>query len=272
MRRSFAIALAGVALVAASAAQAGPLLFVHDADNTLGTVDVATGDVTIIGTMNMVGDEAITDIAFDPDGNLFSVSFDNFYSINKNTGAATLIGAHGVSGPNALVFRSDGTIFTAGFRDTNLSTIDVNTGVATTAFDMGFGSAGDLAFHDGKFYLAARIIGADNELVEIDLDAPSATSIGSFGFDAVFGLATGSDGIILYGLAGTDVFKVDTLTGAGFDPVDYAGQGMTDSFGTSFFTEAGATIGVPEPATVTLVGLGLFGVAWRARRSRPAAG
>ena len=35
---------------------------------------------------------ALTDIAFAPNGNLYGISFNNLYSINTSTGAATLIG------------------------------------------------------------------------------------------------------------------------------------------------------------------------------------
>lgn len=260
-RTMLGVACALAVLGGAAQVKAEPLLFIHDGSFNLGTVDVATGAVSIIGNMGV----QMTDIAFDPDGNLFGVSFSDVYSINKNTAQVSLIGAHGIAGGNALLFGSDGTLYAAGADTTNLFTVNPNTGESAVEFDMGFQSAGDLAFNSGRFFLAARLAG-DDALVEIDLGVPSATSIGSFGFDTVFGLATGSDGV-LYALSGTNVLTVDIGTGAATVHQSFGGQGMSESFGSSFFTEAGATESeVPEPATLALVGLSALAMGYGVRR------
>jgi len=75
-------------MLGASAVQAGPFLYVHDATGNLGTVDVATGDVIVIGDMGVT----LTDIAFDPNGNLFGISLFNLYQINYETAAISLVG------------------------------------------------------------------------------------------------------------------------------------------------------------------------------------
>ena len=71
----------------------------------------------------------------------------------------------------------------------------------------------------------------------------------------------GDDGV-LYGVAGTRIFSVNTSTGAAANPINYAGQGLVGAFGQSFFTEAGAPPidEVPEPSTYALMtgGLGLL--------------
>ena len=51
----------------------------------IGIVDVVTGSATVIGNSGVI----LTDIAFDPNGNLFGVTFDALYSINKANGKAT---------------------------------------------------------------------------------------------------------------------------------------------------------------------------------------
>lgn len=86
----------------------------------------------------------------------------------------------------------------------------------------------------------------------------------------MFGLATGDDGT-LYGVAGTNVYTINTTTGAATNPVSFAGQGLGQAFGQSFFTEAGA---VPEPGALALISIALacIGVMHvRLRRTRRAA-
>ena len=247
----------------AGIAHAVPVMHVDDASNNLGTVDVATGAVSVIGNMGA----NITDIAFSPTGALFGVSFTGFYSINPTTAAATLIGNHSVPGANALVFAPDGTLYAAGFQSTSLFTINPATGAGTSLGSVSAASGGDLAFNGGNLFLATIA----SQLLRIDLaDLAASAVVGPFGVGNVFGLATGDDGV-LYAVAGTQVFTVNTTTGAATNPVNYAGQGLGSANGQSFFTEAGAPAPnpVPEPATMVLLGSTLAGMglaAWRRRK------
>jgi len=205
--------------------------------------------VNVIGNAGVV----LTDIAFSPSGNLYGTSFGDLYSVSKTTGAATLIGSNGVGTLNALVFGSNGTLYSASSTDTNLYTLNQSTGAATSLGSIGVSSAGDLAFHNGTLYLAD----SNGNLDSINLSPLSATVIGPFGFANTYGLANGSDNV-LYGVAGTDVFSVNTSTGVGTLVFDYAGFGLGDANGAAVLTEAGFTT-VPEPSTFVLAGLGALG-------------
>ena len=101
MKHLLSSIILSVTLVLSWSASAAPLLWVGDSAGRLGTVDVATGDVNVIGNMGVV----MTDIAFDSSGNLWGISFDNLYSIDKNSGSITNIGAHNIVGgsKNSLV-------------------------------------------------------------------------------------------------------------------------------------------------------------------------
>lgn len=226
--RSFAAGFLALAL--ASAAAAAPNLYTHDEVGRLAIVDVGTGNVTLIGTMGAV----MTDIAFAPDGRLFGITFTALYQIDPATAATTFIGSHGVPGGNALVFGGDDVLYAAGGTSTNLYQIDPANGSTASLGSIGALSAGDLAFHGPDFFLSSQT----GELVRIDLGPPvSASVVGATGFFDVFGLATADDGV-LYGVSGTQVFAIDTATGAGTLVTDYGGQGVTATYGSSFLGEA----------------------------------
>ncbi len=246
--------MACVGALLAGGASAAPIMHVHDSSGVLATVDVTTGTVSTIGNMGVV----MTDIAFDPTGNLFGISFSNLYSINAVTGATTNIGAHGIASGNALVFGADGALYGAGAATTSLYAINALTGAGTSLGNMGFASGGDLAFNGGNLYLASDT----NELIRINLGSVGDTvAVGDFGASSVYGLATGDNGV-LYAVAGTAIYTVDTVTGSATIPVSFAGQGLGQAFGQAFYTESGAgVVTVPEPGAMALFGLALAGLA-----------
>ena len=229
------------------AVAAAPRLYVHDSRGTLGRIRVSDGLVDIIGEMDVV----MTDIAFSPDGLLFGLSDQALYQIDLVTADVEFIGDHGILAGNALVFASDGTLYGAGGFVDGLFEMNLQTGEGTEIASMGHNSAGDLVFFEDQLYLASTA----DQLVLVDLSAVGSgadigTVVGDIGFSEVFGLATASDGI-MYGTADTEVFSVNVVTGAGSTPgVSFEGQGMTASFGSSFFLESG---GVDAPVFTSVL-------------------
>jgi hypothetical protein len=239
-----------VVLVAAffipTVTNASPVLWSGDSSGRLGTVDVATGNVNVIGSMGVT----MTDIAFDPDGNLWGITFGSLYKIDKTTAASTLVGNLGTSA-NSLVFNSSGVLYAA---NSSLYTLDTTTGIANLVGNGGdsYSSSGDLAFVGGDLFLSSA--GGDS-LVKINTNDGSGSLIGNIGFSSVFGLAS-PNGTDLFGLAGFNVLSIDSATGNGTFILDYSGQGLGSPFGSAFVTEAV----VPIPAAVWLFGSGLIGL------------
>jgi len=117
------ISMLTTALVMNSAVSAAPMLWVGDSSGNLGTVDVATGAVNVIGSMG----QRMTDIAFDPSGNLYSINSIQLFSIDKTNATPTLVGNLGAS-VNSLVFDSSGVLYAA---NNALYTVNVGTGAAS---------------------------------------------------------------------------------------------------------------------------------------------
>ncbi|MBA4178079.1 MAG: hypothetical protein C0505_16205 [Leptothrix sp. (in: Bacteria)] len=241
-------------LVSALAAHAGPVLWLSTGGpNQLATVDVATGATTVVGNTNVF----LTDIAFDPTGNLWGISFSDFYSVDKTNGNATLVGSLGsfAGTANALVFGADGTLYMAG---SSLYKVNTSTGASTLVGAIGFQSAGDLAFVGGDLFMAA----SSGQLIDVDTTTGAGAAIGPIGVASTFGLAS-ADNITLYGMAGQTVFTIDTTTGAAGAQVTF-NPTLGFAAGSAFQTESGAS--VPEPGSLALVGAALLAAGALRRR------
>lgn len=267
----------------ASAASAGPTLWIGDWQGNLGKVDATTGVASVIGNMG----NTMTDIAFDPSGNLYGITTSSLYKINTSDASTTLIGSLGAWSSyknfNSLVFSSSGTLYSVA--NNYLFTINTTTGQASYAgsssYPYGMNSAGDLAFAGGKLYLSSYTYSADTLWVvdpsnfsnSYPANYPSATYItdGSTNYQSVFGLAS-PDNVHLYGVDGTTILDINRSNGFATVLANYGGQGLEAADGSAFYTEAGAVLGptnpVPEPETyaMMLAGLGLLGFMARRRK------
>jgi hypothetical protein len=266
--RIFGLMLFLAVHMVATSCFADSTIWVDDSSGEIGTVNTANGSVSLIGNAGVV----LTDIAFSPDGVLYGIDFNDLYTINQTTGAATLVGPLGIpDAVNALVFGSDGTLYTAGVLEGGFYTVDSNSGAASLVGYTGFDSAGDLAFVNGTLYLTTT----SSELLSINLTNGAGTSVGNMGVANMYGLAT-PDNSTLFGVAGTNLYTIDPSTGEAAVDLDFAGNGLGDANGSAFYSEAtgaatGGTSPVPEPPAFSMLLCGLFSMAllaWRQESTR----
>lgn len=152
------------------------------------TINPFNGFVTVVGSFN-AGSATMTDLAFDPSGNLYGISSTggaNLYTINPGTGAATEVGASGVSFTQGggLAISSAGVFYGApipGDYGTYAPANGAYTNIATPGSPAGAGGGyAALAFNGPTLYGDNLVAGGSGttHLVTIDPPTGNVTDIG----------------------------------------------------------------------------------------------
>jgi len=248
--------LAGLFFSAASA-RAQLSAYAVDVNDNLYSVNLTTAAKTLIGNTGVFYEG----LAISPSGNLFGTdSNGNLYSINKITGASTFIGGTGLGNIEGLDFNGN-TLLGADFSTTptfysintaNASVLSIVT--ATSAI----GAVRSLATLDANNVLVRGDAPVFNTLYKLNLGTGNATSIGTMSGDIFAAMDFAADGN-LYALDDNgSLYMVNPLT---------AGLTLIGNTGGDFWLDMAAQ--VPEPGSVTLLGVGLL-ISLRFARSRRA--
>lgn len=219
------------------------------------------GTTPIIGTTGTVGG-----LAYDANtGTMFlsSTSQDNLWTIDINTGVATLVGLYNVGTEvvmHGLEVDDTGQLY--GY-STNLASgarffsINRNTGQATPISDPGFGGFGSLGFVPGTqtMFLSDTV---GDQLWTINRLTGAATVVGPFGVTTQVGVGMAYDpayGLLAVNNSGQDaLYSLNLQTGAATLISNLTSGNMLSL----------AFVPIPAPGTIVL--LGLAGVACVRRR------
>ena len=262
---------------------------------TLDTIDLATGHVSPLGTVNWGG--MLNDIAQDPiSGTLYGLSGANLFTISTTgtIGAVTPVAAAGMSGSmETLAFNSGGDLYIgtqAGLYKFDFSNPTRLAGSATFVggFDTGGndpylnGTGQNMRFNGNTLYVANTGSGNNTEIYTLNTATGGANFIGVVTNQP--SLVLGNHGTHMYGSsvpainggnATADLLDFGTTitTTLGANPLGGSGQLpivnyttlVTGTGSSSFpmnvnFTEAGSVAAVPEPSVSLLFGLGLIGI------------
>ncbi len=218
------------------------LVYAHS-DSVLYTVDPSSLQVSEIGPFIWPrGEDSMTDIAIDRNGNMVGVSESDIYAVDPATANCIFLSVQPEGGMNGLSFvassdldASEVLIGTAG--DT-VYRIDPLTGAASVvgSWDDSWASSGDVVSVEGATY--ATVVDANGPgdlLIRVDPSTGAATAIGHTGFSEVWGLGYWKQQ--LFGFTeGNGIVLIDINTGA-----------ATPVFGTDSFTFWGAAVITTAP-------------------------
>jgi hypothetical protein len=195
-------------------------MFVHS-DTTLYAVDDQDFELIHIGEFGLGEEDLITDLAVTRDGEVYAISSDNVFSVDAETGHATLTTEFDGGLNVGMTFLDSGELLVAE-KDGTVRRLDPDSGDVTMVgvFGDGYGTAGDLvAVSDGTMYAIAENLDGDegdpNVLVTIDPGSGEVDQvIGPIGFADVFGCAYARGHVYAF-TKGGDIIEVDRTTGAG---------------------------------------------------------
>jgi len=210
-------------------------MWISDRSGEIGLFNTATGAL-VAGTLHHTG-ESLTDIAFIGD-DMYGTTFKGLYAIDDNTGSSTLIGDYTFTDKmNALV--GDGSdLLAASYTSDETYRIDPATRKVYDYADVGYASAGDLAFAGSSVYESVVKDGAVDGLYDVTahkLIGTFETNSGTAVHD-VFGLADGGSG--MYAVAGTDIYSVN-LSNAHLTLLSSdAASGIGKASGAAFVNES----------------------------------
>lgn len=178
---------------------------------TLYDVRLPSGQVKAIGSTVA----QLTDVALSPQNVLYGIGFSSLYTVNTQTGVATLFKNTSAGAMNGADMAPNGELYVAG--GSALYALSIATGVPTfvASFPGAQQSSGDLAFVGARLLASATGAGpTGDDLIEFNLATKTSTVIGPIGFTCVWGLA--AYGPTLYGLTCTgQVLSIDPNSGKG---------------------------------------------------------
>jgi hypothetical protein len=274
MRRRFVALFAFLVLAGAGQALvfAGPYWVVENQSNQVFKVDVNTASATLVGATG--NDFVFGGLGFAQGGTLYAWNTNpaNLYTVNQLTGAMTLVGAGSTFGADTFDINPLTNQAIAWSVDGSLNEVNLATGATTFLANTAPGTPGIASAFgpDGTYYQ----LDFSNVLNKVDTSTGAVTAIGPLGVAGfqTTNLGFNPDDGFLYSIKIQDalypLYRINPLTGAATFVGNVTGLPNDSSQQITAGTFQIAGNGeVPEPATLSLFGLGMVAVgACRYRR------
>ena len=257
--------VAVLTLVTAGNALAGVLYTVRGNDNRLFSIDTDSFALTDIGPLGV--NFSFGGLAYDPNMDVLYMvdgrGARSLYTVNRNTGAATLVGNHGVTDMFGLAFDSLNNVLYGGNfgPSSDLWSFNVNNGAANNIGNTGLGILGGLAYDSTRDRLVAMQDGA-GDLYEVDRSNGSTNLLFNGPFVNDSGLAYDGDKDLYWNLDFDGMLRSYDPNNT-FNLVLEANFGRLAWDGLAYLSSPNRA---PEPATLLLFGTGLVGRVSYARR------
>ena len=227
-------------------------MYAHS-DHTLYSVDLSTKSLKLVGAFNAPlvsgGEDVITDLAVAPDNTIYVVSQTTLYTASATDGHVTKIGSVGACGTYnvALSFTPDNKLYVADYNGEFCRidyTVTPPTVTPIAKLSGNLAVTGDLvAVDDGTMYASAYDLSdtstqSNNLLIKVDPATATTTTVGSTGFERLFGVAFQQGQVFGFTHDGTGrVITIDVQTGVGTlfntfndpmtgSPISFAGAGV----------------------------------------------
>ncbi|MGB0660544.1 MAG: hypothetical protein ACPGNV_10220 [Mangrovicoccus sp.] len=176
-------------------------IFFADQNGRLGYNDNASGEMIMVGQMP----QAMTDIAFTPDGEFYGITADAIYRINPETAETQLIGEHGIPNADGLTAGPKGRLFAVSSSEEWLYRLDTQDGYSEEIESFEIRSGGGLMWTMAGFLLADE--NADIVHMSPVHDMPSTYYGEETGLSKIDALEMTEFGIL--GAVGTVIYKID---------------------------------------------------------------
>lgn len=153
-------------------------------NGTLVKINQVTGQASTVGVAS--GIQNLMAMAFTPDGTLYVASWDtnSLYTMNQQTGAATLIGSLGFGGIMDIDFDSQGNLYGL---SNSLYKINLGTGQGTLVTTLANGCLMGMAIDSSDRILATDYCASNTPLYQIDTSNGQLTNLGLTGIASSMG-------------------------------------------------------------------------------------
>ncbi len=248
------------------ASNAGILYSIQESNDHLISIDTDTLTFTDIGALGVTFN--FGGLAYDSNSDtLYMIGGrgnQSLYTVDRNTGSASLIGSHGITDLFGLAYDTKNDVLYAGtrFNGNNLYSLDAGTGLSSLIGSSGSATLDGLAYNANTDTLIDLAAG-NGDIYSIDRSTALSTLLFNGDFVNNNGFAYDYDSDLYWAIDWSgNLFTYDPNAG-------YSRTTLLSGLGSHDGLAYVGTTTIPEPSSLAIFGLGALGFgAWRRRQSK----